>query len=111
MPARSNATRNFQMTLDGVTCGVLQSVEGGAAVADVVSEAGPAYFAKKHLGAIGYAPFVVQFGLAMSKDLYAWINAFWSGDYSRKNGAVVAADSNFTAVSKREFFNALIAET
>lgn len=111
MPVRSYPAGNFQITLDGVACGFLKSVDGGAAVAEVVSEAGPTYFAKKHLGGIGYVPFVVQFGLAMSADLYNWINASWSGNYLRKNGAVVAADYNFVAVSQREFFNALIAET
>ena len=47
----------------------------------------------------------------MSKDLYDWINASWSGSYVRKNGAVVAMDQKLVAVSQREFFNALITET
>jgi hypothetical protein len=112
MPAaRSFAAGYFQLTLDGLPCGFLKSVDGGAPVAEVVSEGGPSYFAKKHVGPIGYAPFVVQADLAMNNDLFDWINASWSGKYQRKNGAVVAADTRLVAVSQRDFFNALITET
>ena len=111
MPARSFTPGNFQLMLDGITCGFLKSVDGGAAVAQVLSEPGPAYFAKKHLGPISYGPFALQAGPAMSKDLYDWISASWNGKYVRKNGSVVAMDQKFVAVSQREFFNALITET
>jgi phage tail-like protein len=111
MPARSFVPGNFQLMLDGIACGFLKSVDGGAAVSQVVSEVGPAYFAKKHLGPLSYAPFVLQAGLAMSNNLYEWINASWTGKYVRKNGAVVATDQKLVAVSQREFFNALITET
>ena len=112
MPARSYVAGNFQLVLDGAKCGFLKTVDGGAAVAEVISESvGSSYFAKKHLGQISYGPLVLQFGLAMSKDVYDWINASWSGNYIRKNGAVVATDHKLDAVSQREFFNALVTET
>ena len=112
MPVRSYVAGNFQLVLDGVKCGFLKSVDGGAAVAEVISESvGSLYFAKKHLGQVSYGPLVLQFGLAMSKDVYDWINASWIGNYSRKNGAVVATDHTLAAVSQREFFNALVTET
>jgi len=97
--------------LDGLKCGFLKSVDGGAPVGDVISESGSTYFTRKHLGTINYEPFVLQFGLAMAGQLYDWINASWNNKYTRKNGAVVATDVNFNAVSQREFFNALISET
>jgi hypothetical protein len=51
MPARSYVAGNFQLVLDGVKCGFLKSVDGGAAVAEVISESvGSSCFAKKHLG-------------------------------------------------------------
>ena len=40
MPARSYVAGNFQLVLDGVKCGFLKSVDGGAAVAEVISESG-----------------------------------------------------------------------
>ena len=96
----------FQQVLDGVNTGFLRSVEGGAATAEVISEVvGTSYFAKKHLGQIRYDPFGLRFGLAMSTDVYDWINASWSGNYQRKDGAIVAADHQLTAVSQREFFH------
>lgn len=111
MPARPSVAGNFQLVLDGVVCGFLKSVDGGAAVADVVSETGsPTYFVKKHLGPLRYSQLAMQFGMAMSADLFDWISASWKANYMRKNGAVVAANQQFVAVSQREFFNALITE-
>jgi T4-like virus tail tube protein gp19 len=111
MPVRTFTGGNFQLMLDGLKCGFLKSVDGGAPVGDVISEPGSTYFTKKHLGTINYEPLVLQFGLAMAGQLYDWINASWNNKYARKNGAVVATDVNFNAVSQREFFNALISET
>jgi len=112
MPARSYVTGNFQLVLDGIKSGFLKSIEGGTATAEVISEpVGGSPFVTKHLGAIGYDPFVARLGLSMSKDVYEWINASWSANYQRKNGAVVAVDQKQTAVSQREFFNALVTET
>ena len=113
MPAaRSYVAGNFQLVLDGVACGFLKSVDGGAPVAEVITESvGSSYFAKKHIGQVEYGPFAVQFGLSMTKALYEWINASWTGSYTRKNGAVVAADHKLDAVSQREFFDALVTET
>ena len=111
MPIRTSPGGHFQLLLDGVACGFLNSVDGGAPVAEVISEAGPTSFIKKHLGPIKYEPFVLKLGLAMSKELSDWISASWNSNYARKNGAVVTTDFNFVAVSQREFSNALITET
>jgi phage tail-like protein len=112
MPARSYVAGNFQLVLDGVKAGFLKSVDGGAAVAEVVTEAvGSSQFSKKHLGRVSYAPFTLQFGLAMGRSLYDWIDASWRGKAVSRDGAIVMADQNFTAVSQREFSKALITET
>jgi len=113
MPAaRSYVAGNFQLVLDGVNCGFLKSVDGGAPVAEVITESvGSSYFAKKHIGQVAYGPYVLQFGLSMTQALYEWINASWTGSYTRKPGAVVATDHKLDAVSQREFFNALVTET
>jgi phage tail-like protein len=112
MPARTDVTGNFQLVLEGVKTGFLKSIEGGTVTAEVIStpvDGSP--FAKKQLGSIGYDPFVAKFGMSMSKEVYDWINRSWSGNDQRKNGAIVAVDQDFTAVSQHEFFNALITET
>jgi hypothetical protein len=90
----------------------LKSVDGGSAVADVVTEkADSSLIAKKHLGSISYSPLVVQVGLAMSPALFDWINASWTGKAQRKDGSITAADYNLTAISQRDFFHALVTET
>ena len=109
---RSYVAGNFQLVLDGVKTGFLKSLDGGAAVAEVVSEpVGSSHFSKKHLGQINYKPFVVQFGMSMTNDLYDWINASWTGKALSKDGAIILADQNLVAVGQREFSHALITET
>ena len=109
---RSYVAGNFQLVLDGVKTGFLKSLDGGAAVAEVVSEpVGSSHLSKKHLGQISYKPFVVQFGMSMTNDLYDWINASWTGKALSKDGAIILADQNLVAVGQREFSHALITET
>jgi hypothetical protein len=111
MPARSYVGGHFQLVLDGVKTGFLKSLDGGAIVGEVVTEAvGASPFSKKHLGGISYTPFVAQFGMSMSGPLYEWINASWAGKAISKDGAIVLADLNLNAVSQREFSGALITE-
>jgi phage tail-like protein len=112
MPARSYVAGNFQFVLDGVKTGFLKSVEGGGPVAEVISEPqGSSPYFKKHIGPVGYEPFALRFALSIANDVYDWINASWTGNYQRKNGAIVTTDQELTAVSQREFFNALLTET
>jgi hypothetical protein len=109
---RSYVSGNFFFNLDGVKCGFVKSVDGGAITAEVINEpAGPMYFVKKHIGTPKYEDFTMQIGFSMSKAVYDWIAASWSMNYQRKNGSVVACDYKLDAKSEREFFNALITET
>ena len=107
---RSSVAGHFLLSLDGNPCGLLKSVEGGGARAEVVEEAlGSGYYPKKHIAGVIYDPFIVEVGLSMGKPFYDWIASTFSGKPSRKNGAVVAADFDNKAISQREFTNALIA--
>lgn len=111
MPVRSYVAGNFMLVLDGVKCGFVKSIDGGAVTAEVVTEAvGSSHFSKKHLGRISYTPFVVQFGLSMAGEVRDWINASLSGKAIEKSGAIILADMNLMAVSQREFSHALITE-
>ena len=109
---RSYVSGNFFFELDGVKCGFLKSIDGGAITAEVITEAvGPTYFAKKHIGGPKYEDFTMQIGFSMSKAVYDWIAASWAMNYQRKNGSIVACDYKLDAKSRRDFFNALITET
>ncbi len=111
MPGRSYVAGNFQLVLDGVKCGFIKSLDGGAITAEVVSETvGSSHFSKKHISRINYTPYVVQFGMSMTRDLYDWINSSLTGKAITKDGAVIMADVNLMAVSQREFSRALITE-
>jgi phage tail-like protein len=111
--SRSYVAGRFALLLDGSkTCGYLKSVSGGHVSAEVVSQVGGLdNQVKKSLGNLKYNPIDGEFGMAMSKDLYDWINASWNKAYVRKNGSIVAADYDYNALTQRDFFNACISET
>jgi len=99
------------LTLDAVVVGPLRSVDGGGAVAEVITEAvGPGTIAKKHIGQVKYEDISIRTGLN-SKPVIDWIAATWKQNYQRKNGSILGTDYNLTVRSERQFFNALITET
>ena len=76
--ARSFAAGRSALELDGVVCGFLQSVAGGAITADVVSVPGQSWFDEKHLGGVRYEPLGFQIDLSLDRLVYEWIAASWS---------------------------------
>ena len=109
---RSYVSGNFGLNLDGKSCGFVKSVSGGAISAEVVTEKiASDHVAHKHLAAVKYEEFCVDFGFSMEKPVYDWIAASWEAKYERKNGSIVAYDYALHAKSEREFLNALISET
>src|SRR5262249_30074892 len=108
---RQGVAGNFMLMLDARPQGWLNSVDGGTATAEVVTEPGGASpFTKKHLGAVRYEEFCLQFGLGMDRPVYDWIAASWQRRYMRKSGSIVAADYKLTAMGQRDFENAVITE-
>lgn len=106
---RSFAASRFLLELDGVQCGFVRAVEGGALKAEVVKEP-PASgtFVKKHLGAAGVEPLELQLDLSLDKTVYAWIDDAWSGKPRRRGAAIVETDVNFVALRRREFDHPLL---
>ena len=108
---RAYTAGNFFLELEGVKCGFLKSVEGGNAVAEVVSEAGSAtYFQKKHIAGVRYEEFVIQVGSGLAPPIYEWIRKTLEGTYARKDGAIVAADFKRQAIETRAFADALVTQ-
>jgi tail tube protein gp19 len=113
MPAsrRSYSSGHFFLNLDGLKAGLVHSVEGRDATAEVVTEnVGPDFYAHKHIGNVRYNDFAVQMGLSMAKPLKDWIDESLNAKYIRKDGSLVATDLNMNVKSEREFFHALITE-
>lgn len=109
---RSYVSGHFFFNLDGVKCGFIKKMGGGAISAEVVKEPyGGGYVVHKHIAQPKYEDISLDIGFSMSKAVYDWIAASWKMDYQRKNGSLVACDYKLDAKSEREFFNALVTET
>jgi phage tail-like protein len=105
---RGFAAARYALELDGIQAGSLNSVEGGTPTADVVSERpGPDNSVAKHIAGVKYEELSFSTGLD-SKPLTDWISATLKSQHVRKNGSVIAADYDGTAVSQIDFFNGIL---
>jgi len=112
MAGRAYVAGKYALELDGKLAGWVQGFSGGSATSDVVAEKiGPDHIVKKHLAGVKYEDIVVQCGSGMSKAFYDWLASGWAVKYSRKDGAIVAADSSLKEQSRKTFFQAVITET
>ena len=111
-PSRTYTAGNFALELNGTIAGFVRKAQGGNISADVVAQnVGTDYFRKKHISNIRYEDFEVDIDLSLTGSVYQWINGSWTGGAPRKDGAIVVADQNNNALSRREFKEALITET
>ena len=109
--ARTFSTAKFALTLYCVSCGFLDSIEGGDISADVIVEATASTApAKKHIGQPKYEPFTVSLGFSMAQAVYDWIAAAWSGSSVPKDGSITAVDSSSNAGAQSQFVDASITE-
>lgn len=107
---RSYVTGYFALELDGYSCGLVRSVEGGDAEGEVVVEKTSAgSLTKKHIGNVKYNDFSVQLPLAPSP-CTQWVSDLLAGKSTRHSGRVLGYNSTLTQTSAREFGNALITE-
>src|SRR2546421_1417733 len=110
-PESGSIPENVVLNLEGVECGRVGSVTGGNATADVISEPpGPDHIVKKHLAGVKYEDIEVNCGTGMSRVVYDWIAATLKGTFQRKNGSIIVANHEGTALRTLEFTNALITE-
>jgi phage tail-like protein len=97
--------------LDGEFVGWVNSVEGGEAVADVVTEKqGSDGIARKHISGVKYEDITVTCGFSMSKAIYDWIASTFDHKHTRKSGSIVTVDYTQHKHEIRSFANALITE-
>ena len=106
---RTFTAGRFLLELDGVACGFVGSVEGGAIAAEVVEEsAGATYYARKHLGGIRFEELTLGIDLSLDKVVYQWLADTLAGKFVRRDGSIVALDTQLRAVSEREFIRSLL---
>jgi phage tail-like protein len=109
--ARTSTGTKFALTLDGVMCGFVDTIDGGDISADVIEEkVAGAVFSKKHIGQPKYEDFELELGLSLAQSVYDWIAATWRGDFQRKDGSITTADVDLNAKEERQFFHALVTE-
>ncbi len=101
---------NIAMQLEGSDVGFVLSFEGGEPFCDVVDEAPDGARVGKHLGAIQYAPIVVEFGGSMESTLYSWVSEMLDGKQAAKSGAIIMLDYDDTERSRIEWKSAVITE-
>ena len=112
MPDLIHSAGYYVLELDGVTAGLLKDFDGGAVSAQVIEElTAPGPYVKKHIGHPNYEDLILEFGFAMTRTLYEWIESSWERKNGRRNGAIVLCDANMEAKSRRVFREAVIAET
>lgn len=99
----------YTLEIDGVDVGLIDRVEGGAAVAEVVADGASGGFVGKRLGALTYEPLKVTLNLPPHADVTKLINDSFAG-LVRKNIAIVTYDFEYKAVSAREAANAVLTE-
>jgi phage tail-like protein len=105
---RSYVAAKYALEIDGQFAGWIESVEGGHATSGV--ESGRAGIEQKRGPGVRYEDIRVNCGTGMSRNLYDWIQASFNHQYSRKNGAVIAADYNYNEVERLDWFNGVITE-
>jgi len=108
---RGYTAGKYSIELDGLNAGWIQSVEGGGATSDVVTEKlGPDMVAHKHLAGVKYEDVSINCGAGMAKAFYEWIKASLDHKHVRKNGAIHTANYDNKIMQTMEFFHALITE-
>jgi hypothetical protein len=110
LAAAGGSQIKISLDLDGAFAGWIQSVEGGSAVAEVITEETADGVAKKRLGKVKYEDISVTCDFSMGKALYEWIKASFDGKEIRKSGAIAVADYKYDVTSILGFQNALITE-
>lgn len=108
--ARSYAAGSFALELDGAALGLVSSVSGGAAVAEVIVEPAAGGASKKRLGRTSYEDLELELGLSVVGSAFDWIAASLQSEAPRRAVSITSLNANYEAVSQRAFQNALITE-
>jgi len=108
---RAYTAGKFALDLNGDFAGWVNSIEGGHATADVVTEKlGADLIQHKHIAGVKYEDITVNCGTSMSKSFYEWVQSSIDHKVTRFDGAVINADFNHKEVGRLNFFQALVTE-
>ena len=110
---RAYAAAHFALELHGIDqeLGVFRSIEGGGLKCDVMTYQNAGNYERwRQLARPKFENIKLQLGMSCSEPFYKWIEEFFTGKGTRKNGAIVAADFYYKERARREFSEAMICE-
>ncbi|MGH7327327.1 MAG: hypothetical protein ACREJX_03145, partial [Polyangiaceae bacterium] len=108
---RSYDASHTGLEIGGAFAGFVSQFQGGFTSSDVATEkVGADYFVKKHIAGVKYDDISFKVGPGMSNGVWAWLRASQGGEYQRRDGAFLIADSNLNEVRRINFYNALVTE-
>jgi len=111
---RGYSSGKYAIDLGSGFAGWISSVEGGNAVADVITEKmGVDVHHRKHLGNVKYEEISFQCGTGMSNGLYDWIQTGFNltnTTAGRKDGAIVFCDYDSYELSRLEWKFGMMSE-
>jgi phage tail-like protein len=109
---RSVPSGYYTVVIEGEELGIVQSVEGGGAKADLlVQQVGGDSNRTKSIGNLTYDPITMQIGASMAKPFYQWIANSWDRKHERRDGSILKYDYNIVPTHEIEFKQALVTET
>jgi len=100
--------QNYLLELDSKPVGRIGNVAIGSLKADVVTKTTGGGLGERQLTRQTFDSTSFTCGAGMSQVFYDWLNNTFNRSYIRKNGAIVAVDSNKKEVLRIDFQNALI---
>jgi len=112
----SYSTARFALDIEGEMAGLLRSLEGGEAEAQVVETVKDCLVVKSVGGgdrpAIRFNPIVMSFSTNMAQSFYDWIalglTCDGAGSENSRSGAIITADANNNEVGHLNFKQALL---
>jgi len=105
---RSYGQSSYTINL-GETPTIVQKIEGGTPVADIVEfGGGDLRMMKKTVGGLKYENIKFDLGISMGGDMLAWVNAFLDNKHDRKQGFVTYGDFDKKARAYTDFRDALL---
>ncbi len=108
---RNYSGGRFAWEHNGQVAAIVKKAGGGTFKSDVIEAKDSTYnFNRKSIGGITFEPFKCEIGFSMGQPLIDWINASFDAQHMRAAGAIIAADADNTARSRRDYTEALITE-
>jgi len=95
----------------GKAVGMVVSIDGGHLKSEAIGEkVGAEGLETRYPGRQKFEDITIQVGTSMSPEFWEWVSKSIANQYTRKSGSIVAYDFDGKERSRRNFYDALIAE-